>query len=228
MSQWPLLPAGGTVQGAEIYGLWKLFCWCGAGVALLVYGLILWCLWRYRDAAGRGFAGAPRFNRNNPLEIGWTLLPLALVAVLFAFTFAVEDRVDAVTRSPGPDVRVTAFRWSWRFSYPKYGIDVVGAPKEPPQLVIPAGETTHVSLTSADVYHEFYVPAFLFKRDAIPGVVTRFDLSTLAPGVYQGNCAEFCGLYHTFMDFTVKVVSPAQFAAWLHANRGKESVAWRR
>jgi len=219
---WFLPPTDGTTQGMAIYGLWMTFFWAGLGVAALVYGLIFWCLIRYRDRDGRGYAGAPKFYRNNPLEIMWTIVPLLLVAFLFVITFITENRVDAVTRDPGVTVNVTAFRWSWRFSYPGYGISIVGQPQQPPEMVIPADETTHVVLTSSDVYHEFYVPGFLFKRDAIPGVINQFDLSPLKPGVHRGVCAEFCGVYHTYMTFTVKVVSPREFRAWLQANRTKE------
>jgi cytochrome c oxidase subunit 2 len=80
-------------------------------------------------------------------------------------------------------------------------------------------------LTSNDVIHSFYVPGFLFKRDAIPGRVTEFDLRPDRLGVYRGECAEFCGLDHAYMNFTVRVVPAAQFQAWLSSQRSAASPA---
>ena len=85
----------------------------------------------------------------------------------------------------------------------------------PPQLVLPLGQIVRIHLTSDDVIHAFYVPGFLFKRDAIPGHPTDFNLTPSKAGTYLGECAEFCGLNHAFMTFIVRVVTPTQFTAWL-------------
>jgi cytochrome c oxidase subunit 2 len=92
---------------------------------------------------------------------------------------------------------------------------VVGTPDDPPEAVLPTGGPVRVVLTSPDVIHSFYVPEFLFKRDAIPGRTTSFDLTIERPGIYRGRCAEFCGLDHWRMRFTIRAVSPTEFEAWL-------------
>ena len=118
------------------------------------------------------------------------------------------------------NVRVTAFQWQWRFEYPAYGLDVVGTPTRNPQMVLPTGETVQIRLLSADVDHAFFVPDFLFKRDAIPGFPNTFDLNISRAGVYRGECAEYCGLNHSAMNFTIRAVSPARFRAWVRSQGG--------
>jgi cytochrome c oxidase subunit 2 len=84
-------------------------------------------------------------------------------------------------------------------------------------MVVPVGEPIHIVLTSADVDHAFYVPQFLFKRDAIPGHPNEFDVTITDPGTYNGQCAEFCGIYHDRMLLSVQAVSRPEYDAWLAA-----------
>ena len=208
------LPDAVTTQAQALVGDWRLFLIAGLGVAAIVYGLILWPLLVSRRKDDRL---PPQFSKNTPLEITYTVIPLLIVAGLFVYSSRVEGQVEQLTPAPDQTVEVTAFRWSWRFVYPRYGIEVSGTPAQPPQLVLPAGETTRIDLTSADVNHAFWVPAFWFKRDAIRGIVNHFDLAPQRLGVYRGECAEFCGLDHAHMVFTVRVVSAAEFQQWMRA-----------
>jgi len=112
---------------------------------------------------------------------------------------------------------VTAFRWQWEFDYPGSGVRVIGGPDVPAEMVVPAGEPIHIVLTATDVAHAFFVPAFLFKRDAIPGRVNEFDVTINEPGAYGGQCAEFCGVFHDRMLLTVRAVTRPDYDAWLAA-----------
>ena len=114
---------------------------------------------------------------------------------------------------------VTGLQWGWRFQYPESDVTVVGDAHHPPTLVLPAGRTIGFDLVSVDVIHSFYVPAFLDKRDVVPGEENRVDVTTTRPGRFSGLCAEFCGLDHARMGFTVDVVPPSEFEAWLVAQR---------
>jgi cytochrome c oxidase subunit 2 len=96
---------------------------------------------------------------------------------------------------------------------------VVGNQFAPPVLVLPSHRTVRLVLTSPDVIHSFYVPAFLFKRDVIPGHVNRVDLNLDREGAFEGHCAEFCGLAHADMGFTVRSLAPAGFDSWLAGQR---------
>lgn len=214
-------PPGATEQGRSIAELWRVFMLSGMAVAAVVIGLILWSVVRYRQ---RGDGRAPQFRENLPLEITYTVIPVLIVTWLFVLTFRVENRVarlpePGMAEAPVATIEVTAFNWSWRFDYGEGGV-VTGTPDDPPEMVVPAGEPVRIVLTSEDVVHSFFVPDFLFKRDATPGLVQRFDLLVEEEGVYRGQCAEFCGLDHARMTFTLRALPPAEFAAWLEEIRG--------
>jgi cytochrome c oxidase subunit 2 len=193
---------------------WMLFLIVGGAVAVVVWGLILFALLRWRRTSGASAELPPQFRTNNWLEIGWTIVPLAIVGILFVHTYRAEAGVEALVPHPDVTVEVNGYRWGWTFAYDG-GPRVQGSFANPPQLVLPRDETTRIVLTSSDVNHAFWVPAFMFKRDAIPGLINRFDLHPLLTGTYVGHCAEFCGYGHALMGFSVKVVAPAEYMRWL-------------
>jgi cytochrome c oxidase subunit 2 len=207
-------PQTATTQGSLMVSNWMLFACVGTAVAVLVWGLILFAALRWRRRADDGSRLPPQFRSNNVLEIGWTIVPLVLVGILFVHTYGAEAGVDALTPNPDVTVTINGYRWGWTFAY-RAGPTVDGSFSNPPQLVLPRDETTRIVLTSSDVNHAFWIPAFLFKRDAIPGLVNRFDLRPVRDGTYTGHCAEFCGYAHALMGFSVKVVSPADYARWV-------------
>lgn len=150
---------------------------------------------------------------------------LAAIAVtLIVVTLRATDRVDALAADPGLTVDVTAFKWQWAFDYGD-GVEIVGAEPsgldeaEFPTMAVPTGTTIRVRLRSNDVVHSFWVPYARFKRDAFPKRTTEFDLRFDEPGRHEGICAEFCGLDHTIMRFTVEALEPAAFQRWLDDRR---------
>jgi cytochrome c oxidase subunit 2 len=181
-------------------------------VFLVVAGLLVWSMIRYRR---RGDELPPQVHGNNKLELTWTLIPLLLVIVLFVVTIQGQNRALEKSSRPALEVDVLAFQWSWRFAYEGQGVEVVGSPGNIPELVVPVGQPVRFRLRSADVVHSFYVPRTLFKRQAIPGRTTEFDLTFEKAGTYQGHCVQFCGLAHDDMLFRVRVVSPGEFQSWL-------------
>jgi cytochrome c oxidase subunit 2 len=204
-------PSSATEQGRFVTGLWRVFMFAALAVAAVVVGLIMWSVVRYRQ---RGDGRPPQFRDNLPLEILYTVIPVLIVTALFVMTFRVESEVERPSTRPVATIRVSAFDWSWRFDYGG-GAVVTGTPDAPPEMVVPVGQPVRIVLTSADVVHSFYVPDFLFKRDATPGLVQRFDFQVEEAGVYRGQCAEFCGLDHARMKFTVRAVSVTEFETWL-------------
>jgi cytochrome c oxidase subunit II len=142
------------------------------------------------------------------------------VAVLLTLTFDTQGKVDALSPSPGLRVRVTAAKWNWRFEYPEQGITRISGDTRPTTLVVPSDTTVRFALTSRDVIHAFWIPEVRFKRDAFPKRTTEFDLVFDKPGFYSGVCAEFCGLKHGQMHFSVEVQSPRDFEDWVAAERG--------
>ena len=154
---------------------------------------------------------------NNRLELAWTAIPLVIVLFLFGATIQAQNKVLDPVAQPAVKVTVTAFQWSWRFSYEGAGAEVVGSPEHIPELVVPVGQRVRVKLVSADVVHSFYVPQTLFKRQAIPGTDNFFDLTFEKTGLFHGQCTQFCGLQHTDMTFRVRVVSQGEYQSWLAA-----------
>ncbi len=179
---------------------------------LVVAGLLVWSMIRYRR---RGDELPRQIHGNNKLELTWTLIPLLLVIVLFVVTIQGQNKALEKSTRPALEVDVLAFQWSWRFAYEGQGVEVVGSPGNVPELVVPVGQPVRIRLRSADVVHSFYVPRALFKRQAIPGRTTEFDLTFEKVGTYQGHCVQFCGLAHDDMLFRVRVVSPGEFQSWL-------------
>lgn len=201
---------GVTTQANDAIKLWQLFFIAGVVIFVIVMLLILWAIFRYRR---RSDALPRQFQYQNLVEIFYTALPIAIVGVLFAFTFVTENRVDALPKQ-AVTVDVTAFQWGWEFDYPGYGTKVIGIELQDPEMVLPTNENVRVVLRSADVIHGFYVPAFDFSRYAQPGVTNTFDLDIEHAGIYRGQCTQLCGIYHSLMLFRVKAVSPSEFTSW--------------
>jgi cytochrome c oxidase subunit II len=213
------LPTPATIEAQRTADLYRVFVGVAAVVAVIVIGLTLYAIVRYRARDGDPLPAQVRGSTR--LEAIWTGIPLVTVAVLFGLTVVVLNGFDDATRaSASVDIRVTAFRWGWRFEYPSEGVLVEGVREPGPEVEVPVGETVHVSLTGNDVIHSFFVPQFLFKKDAIPGRVNEFAFTVDAPGRYGGQCAEFCGLYHSQMPFTIVAVSRPEYEAWVAAHQG--------
>lgn len=210
------MPGGATVQAGDIHHVWTVFFLAAIGVAAVVYALIFWALVRYRRRDDRL---PPQVGHHTTVELTCTIIALTIVVGLFAVSYAAETRIERLNPRPAATIKVTGFDWSWRFEYTGGGPTVTGTPDRPPVLVVPAGRPVHIDITSADVDHSFFVPAFLFKRDAIPGLITSFDLVVSRPGTYSGECAEFCGLDHAVMNFTVRAVPPQAYDRWLRERR---------
>jgi cytochrome c oxidase subunit II len=203
---------GATRQGRDIFGLWQGSVIVAIFVGGLVWGLILFAILRYRRRNDDLPTQTQYFVK---LEILYTVIPVVIVAILFAFSYRTQNEVDALTDDPDVTIDVRGFQWQWQFHYRDDDITVTGLPGQEPTMVLPADRTTRLVLTSPDVIHSFFVPRFLFKRDVIPGVTNRVDLTPEDRGTYTGRCAEFCGLDHAKMTFTVRVVSADDYNAWV-------------
>ncbi|HEY8987535.1 MAG TPA: cytochrome c oxidase subunit II [Candidatus Limnocylindrales bacterium] len=217
-------PEAKSVQGQAIRNLYDIVFAIAVVIFLLVEGLIVWTVVRYRRKPGDDEL-PPQTHGNNLAEIIWTLVPLALVIFMFVISLQTLNSVDATSSQPSLKVRAVAGQFQWSFDYlpadAQYGtkaLFTVTAPEGPDGgLTLPAGQTTHLFLYSGDVIHAFYVPQFLFKRDVVPGLENQFDLDIPASDAgqtYRGQCAELCGVGHRIMVFEVHVLAPADFQAW--------------
>jgi cytochrome c oxidase subunit 2 len=206
-----------SLEGADLRGVWYIFFGTALFVAAIVYALIFFSLALWRKRRGDDGKPAPQFHSNPGVEITGVVLPLIIVIGLFYVTYIREGVVDFLRPNPYAVVNVKAYRWAWQFEYPGHNIVVNGNPNMhmPAVLILPLGKMTQINLYSSDVVHSFWVPEFLFKRDATPGYTQHFDVTPSRTGDFVGVCAEYCGLDHALMRFTVRVVPVAQFDRWL-------------
>ena len=210
-------PEPATEQGKSILVLYQGFFLTALAVGALVWGLLVYVLLRFR----RRNDDVPRQNPYNiPIEITYTITPLLIVAALFAFSWRTEVDVSEVGDQPDVSLRIVGFQWQWQFSYldesGEVEAELIGdSTGDPPQLVLPVDSTVQFDLMANDVNHSFWVPEFLEKRDLIPGIENVIEVDTTREGTYRGRCAEFCGLDHWRMQFSVRVVPQAEYDTWL-------------
>lgn len=226
----------GTDTHSEYQELFNVYWPIWLGVMVAIWVLIVVFVLRYRDRPEH--KGLPTQKHEQPvLESSYVLILAGIAAMLLYFTYTSMNEVDANLppdsgqgedeqeflsgdRTPEPDVviRSTASRWNWRFDYPQLGITQVGTGSEIPQLVVPVG-VVRFDQTSVDVIHSFFIPHMRFKRDAFPGRLIRFTLRFTEPGHYPGECAEFCGLRHSYMKFNTRVLPMDEFRRWAQRRR---------
>jgi cytochrome c oxidase subunit 2 len=187
-----------------------------AGAALIFGGVMLLMALGLRRRGGSGGKGGQAGSRFRPglwIVGGGLLLPVAVLSALMAYNVRRSTQLDPQTSRGALVVAVTAKMWWWevRYSDPAGGQDIVLAN----EIHLPAGRPAYLALTSADVIHSFWVPALGGKMDMVPGRMTGLSLRPLKPGVYRGQCAEYCGLQHARMALHVVVEPAAGFDAWL-------------
>ncbi len=226
VSQWSRfgLPVAASDRAPLIGNLWTGAWIAALVVGVFVWGLIIWVMIRYRKKSPDQQPEQKQYNL--PLELLYTLVPFLIIAVLFFFTVQTQNGVLAKAseqQSGLHTVNVIGQKWSWTFNYMEADNPAVGAVVHQagtidkiPDLYLPVDKPVRFNLTSADVIHSFYIPAFYFKLDVIPGRVNSFDVTPDRIGTYSGKCAELCGTYHAAMLFTVHVVSEEDYLAYLN------------
>lgn len=203
-----------TQQGRDAADLYLPIFIIAVVVFVLVEGLLLFVSFRFRRRHGDDSL-PPQTHGNNVLELIWTGIPALIVTGLFVVSTAVLFRVEAVSDDPAVTVDVTGFQWQWTFDYQAQGLSYTGAGSTGPEMVVPVNEPVLFRLHAQDVIHSFYVPQFFRKLDAVPGRVNQFEVTITEEGTFGGQCAEFCGLAHDAMYFTVRAVDRATFDQWV-------------
>lgn len=200
-------------QGEQVKGLYDLFSIAAAVIFVLVAGLIAWSILRYRARPGDNDL-PDQFHSNVKLEILWFAIPTVIVIGLFVSSAVVLDRVNDESGEP-TIIGVEGFQWGWRFTYEDEDVSVISSPGNPAAISVPVGEPVTFVITARDVVHSFYIKEFLIKRDAIPGRENRLPITIDKEGTYGGRCAEFCGLLHYDMPFTIDAVPVDEYETWL-------------
>lgn len=196
-------------------------------ITLLVLGLLIWIIVRYNKKANPVPA---KFSHNTTVEIIWTLVPVLILMVIAIFSFRLLFHYNDMPK-PYMTVKATGYQWYWGYEYPDQKIsEIVSLPltkeqataKKVPYLlaadnamVVPVGKVVRVQVTGADVIHSFALPAFGLKTDAIPGRLNETWFKAEKTGVFYGQCSELCGVDHANMPIEIRVVTQAQFDAWV-------------
>jgi cytochrome c oxidase subunit 2 len=201
-----------TQQGKVLYDMWLGTTATAAAVGVLMWALIGYTIVRFRK---KGEELPAQIRYNLPIEILYTVLPFVIIAVLFYYTAVAENKVNKLTRNPDVTIGVVGFQWNWQFNYVDDKVQTTGDPTHQATLVIPVDKRVRFIETSPDVIHSFWVPAFLFKRDVIPGRLNTFEITPTRLGTYTGRCAELCGEKHDRMNFVVKVVTEQEYEAYI-------------
>jgi cytochrome c oxidase subunit II len=218
------MPVGATDRAPHTYHLWQGAWLAALLVGALVWGLIIYCAIRFRRRSDDEVPVQIRYHL--PIEILYTVAPIIMVIVFFFFTVQTQNTVlAAATDDHGHaahTVDVVGQQWSWTFNYVKdkdldgqTSVWEAGTTAYRPTLVLPVNESVTVHLSSPDVIHSFWVPAFLMKMDVVPGRDNHFSFTPTRKGEYIGRCAELCGVYHSMMLFNLKVVDHDQYVSYL-------------
>lgn len=202
--------------------------WNGAWIAALAVGalvwvLTLWCIVVYRKRKGDNELPV-QLRYHVPLELLYTIIPIIMVGTLFVFSS--RATADALESTPEPDLEIEVYgkQWTWDFNYLTDDVyysgerieftgTEYGAEETLPTLYLPVGETVEFTLKSRDVIHAFWIPAFLYKADMIPGRTVTYQVTPQQEGFYSGKCAELCGEFHGEMVFNVEVVDRETYDA---------------
>ncbi len=200
-------PAQGSTAAGDIDTLYDVLLIVSVPVFVLVMTVALYSVYAFRVRPGDTRDGAP-IHGNTRLEIIWVTIPFIIVSILAAYGWIVLDDIEAKK----PDtlvVDVTGQQFAWSFEYP--GQDKL----QSNQLVLPKDRPVHFRIHTKDVLHDFWVPEFRLKSDAVPGITTDIRLTPSRLGSYPVVCAELCGIGHSTMRQTVRVVTEQDFDAWV-------------
>lgn len=212
-----LLPASAGKEAESIDTLFQVLLSLASVIFGLVMAVILYSLFAFRRQPGDLQDAKPVYG-NIPLEVTWTVIPLVVVITLGVFGTTVLLDISRPAGVAEEEVQVVGFQWGWRFEYPEYGIAAS-------ELVLPVDRQALLRLTSIDVIHSFWIPEFRIKTDAIPDQENRMRITPTEVGDYNVLCAELCGTAHAYMKAPARVLSQADFDAWVAAQMEQTGAA---
>jgi cytochrome c oxidase subunit 2 len=211
----PSIFAPASTPATNIYNLSLFVLSITGGIFVVVGGLLLYAVIRFRARSGDDLEEPAQIYGSTQVELAWTVIPVLIVVVLFLTTarliFAIQD---APKPKAALSVTVVGHQFWWEYRYPQQGIIAAN------ELHVPLSSSDHpvptfLSLLSADADHSFWVPQLAGKTDLIPNHPNELWIDPLHPGMYVGQCAQFCGTQHAKMLLRVYVDTPDQFAAWV-------------
>ena len=209
-------PVQASGEAKHIDTLWDVLIIASVPVFVLVQTIVLYSVWKFRMKPGEELLDGPPIHGNTRLEVWWTAIPAVLLVGLCSYAYVVLHDIEKAAADATMNVRVVGEQFTWTFYY--RGPD--GRPVASPQLYVPVDRQINFTVQSKDVLHDFWVPAFRMKIDAVPGIDTHLRVNPTLRGTFPVVCAELCGLGHSVMRQDAHVVSKAAFDTWLR-NRAR-------
>src|ERR671933_587546 len=216
-------PPASSTQADKIDTLWDVLIIASVPVFVLVTTVIGFSVLNFRMRPGEEDLDGPPIHGNTSLEVIWTAIPATLIVGLVVYAYVVlRDIEKSPALAAGQKERVVNVfgeQFAWTFEYNEGGKKF-----RTTQLYLPAGQSVKFQIRSKDVIHDFWVPDFRMKIDAVPGITTSYRVTpkSSAIGAHQIVCAELCGLGHAFMRQTAHVMTKADFAAWVRKNSAQQ------
>jgi len=206
------LPPAESVEAGRTFTLmWFLF-WCSVFFFVIVTSVLIYAVWKWRVKDDDLEDGPPNHG-NTTLEVVWTVIPSVLLIVVAVYGYIVLDRNEAVA-ADRVEIDVYAQQFMWTYGYPDTGI-------ESGDLVLPVGRQAQLNLRARDVIHDFWVPQFGIKGDAVPGITHTIWITPNRTGTYPVVCSELCGVGHSVMRSKATVVTEPEYKAWLAKSSAK-------
>lgn len=200
------MPVQASANAPATDNLFHLIFWISAFFFLLIMVLMVIFVVRYRRTDPDQLGTGP--SHSTALELLWSGIPIAIVMVLFGIGFRDFMRMVGPNAAPNAyEIGVTGQKWKWTFTYPNGHVDDI--------LHVPLNTPVQLNMTSEDVIHSFFVPAFRTKQDVVPGRYTKMFFRATVPGEFVVFCAEYCGTSHANMVTKIVVEEPAKFEKWL-------------
>jgi cytochrome c oxidase subunit 2 len=203
-------PTQASTQAKSIDNLWDVLIVLTVPIFVLVTVIVLFSVWKFRMRPGEENLDGPPIHGNTRLEVVWTAIPAIMLVALCSYAYIKLTNIEEAQANE-MSINVTGQQFAWSYEYPQAG----GKPVRSNVLYLPMGHPVRFNVKALDVIHDFWVPAFRMKIDAVPGITTRYRITPDRLGTYPVVCAELCGLGHSVMRSTTKVVTPTVFAAWL-------------
>jgi cytochrome c oxidase subunit 2 len=217
-------PSADSTQADKIDTLWDVLIVATVPVFVLVTVIVLFSVLEFRMRPGEENLDGPPIHGNTRLEVIWTALPAILIVGLVTYAYIVLHDIEKAPAAGNPErrVAVTGQQFTWSFAYNEGGKKFTS-----PQLYLPVGESVKFDVGSKDVIHDFWVPDFRMKIDAVPGITTHYRITPKASAIGDHDivCAELCGLGHAFMRQTAHVLSKPDFAKWVQSKTAKPAAA---
>jgi cytochrome c oxidase subunit II len=214
-ASFPLQPPAASSIAEGVDKLYYLLTGITLFFTILIFSIIFYFMVKYRRRSPD--EAAEETHTSMFLELSWTIIPSLICVVLFVWASELYVR-NSRPPAASTEIFVIGKQWMWHIQHPE-------GPREINELHVPVGQPVKITLTSQDVIHDFYIPAFRVKKDALPGRYTSLWFQPTQTGVFHLFCAQYCGANHSEMIGWVYVMAPADYAAWLANGEKTESMA---